>query len=86
MYEKCTITRGPTMNSGPGNSPPKLGGVAARSADGVVPHAEMFRLEEPPRPRSRSGTPPNLGGELGSCEQGIHKQIRTKTGEQSYGL
>jgi hypothetical protein len=47
------------------NSPPKLG-VAARSADGVVPHAAMSRLEEPPRPRCRSGTPPNLGGELGN--------------------
>ena len=56
------------------NSPPKLGGVAApvrkfceaseAGADGVVPQPKRFGMGTTP-PSLRSGTPPNLEGELG---------------------
>src|SRR5207244_6159884 len=59
------------------NSPPKLGGEPARTAkrepDRAKPQKKSeqagwfpcryWQLREPPRPRLRSGTPPNLGGE-----------------------
>src|SRR5207247_5040799 len=59
------------------NSPPKLGGEPARNAkrepDSAKPQKKSeqagwfpcryWQLREPPRPRLRSGTPPNLGGE-----------------------
>src|SRR5213596_968607 len=47
------------------NSPPKLGGEPARTKSeqaGWFP-CRYWQLREPPRPRLRSGTPPNLGGE-----------------------
>src|SRR5438132_14369476 len=47
------------------NSPPKLGGGPARTESeqaGWFP-CRYWQLREPPRPRLRSGTPPNLGGE-----------------------
>ena len=47
------------------NSPPKLGGAPARTKSeqaGWFP-CRYWQLREPPRPRLRSGTPPNLGGE-----------------------
>src|SRR5947208_11828640 len=61
----------------PRNSPPKLGGEPARTAkrepDRAKPQKKSeqagwfpcryWQLREPPRPRLRSGTPPNLGGE-----------------------
>src|SRR5204863_8251104 len=46
------------------NSPPKLGGEPARTKSeqaGWFP-CRYWQLREPPRPRLRSGTPPNLGG------------------------
>src|SRR5213080_5138254 len=46
------------------NSPPKLGGEPARTKAeqaGWFP-CRYWQLREPPRPRIRSGTPPNLGG------------------------
>src|SRR5438093_3912085 len=46
-------------------SPPKLGGEPARTKSeqaGWFP-CRYWQLREPPRPRLRSGTPPNLGGE-----------------------
>src|SRR5436309_2567162 len=57
------------------NSPPKLGGEPARTAkrepDRAKPQKKSeqagwfpcryWQLREPPRPRLRSGTPPNLG-------------------------
>src|SRR5437660_5952295 len=49
----------------PRNSPPKLGGEPARTKSeqaGWFP-CRYWQLREPPRPRLRSGTPPNLGGE-----------------------
>src|SRR5256884_8229091 len=59
------------------NSPPKLGGEPARTAKREPERAKpkkksqrggwfpcrYWQLREPPRPRLRSGTPPNLGGE-----------------------
>src|SRR5438309_4941156 len=59
-------------------TPPKLGGVPARTAkrepDRAKPQKKSeqagwflcryWDLREPPRPRFRSGTPPNLGGEF----------------------
>src|SRR5437867_2461982 len=67
------------------NSPPKLGGGPARTAkrepDRAKPQkkseqAGWFRcrysqLREPPRPRFRSGSPPNLGGEF-ACHPHHH--------------
>src|SRR5438874_12054170 len=47
------------------NSPPKLGGEPARTESeqaGWFP-CRYWQLREPPRPRLRSGAPPNLGGE-----------------------
>src|SRR5207249_11879615 len=47
------------------NSPPKLGGEPARTKSeqaGWFP-CRYWQLREPTRPRLRSGTPPNLGGE-----------------------
>src|SRR2546430_16685851 len=47
------------------NSPPKLGGEPARTKSeqaGWFP-CRYWQLREPPRPRLRSGSPPNLGGE-----------------------
>src|SRR5437773_9435618 len=47
------------------NAPPKLGGEPARTKSeqaGWFP-CRYWQLREPPRPRLRSGTPPNLGGE-----------------------
>src|SRR5207245_11315054 len=47
------------------NPPPKLGGEPARTKSeqaGWFP-CRYWQLREPPRPRLRSGTPPNLGGE-----------------------
>src|SRR5437667_9391466 len=47
------------------NFPPKLGGGPARTKSeqaGWFP-CRYWQLREPPRPRLRSGTPPNLGGE-----------------------
>src|SRR5438445_4971868 len=47
------------------NSPPKLGGEPARTKSeqaGWFP-CRYWQLREPPRPRLRSGTPPNLGVE-----------------------
>src|SRR5947208_948579 len=47
------------------NSPPKLGGEPARTKSeqaGWFP-CRYWQLREPPCPRLRSGTPPNLGGE-----------------------
>src|SRR5437867_2899832 len=47
------------------NSPPKLGGEPARTKSeqaGGFP-CRYWQLREPPSPRLRSGTPPNLGGE-----------------------
>src|SRR5947199_5060797 len=63
------------------NSPPKLGGEPARTAkrepDRAKPQKKSeqagwfpcryWQLREPPRPRLRSGTPPNLGGECRQC-------------------
>ena len=54
------------------NSPPKLGGVAATLRKRSRSEAEQtgwflnrnVAAQEPPRPRYRSGTPPNLGGEF----------------------
>src|SRR5207244_11705768 len=49
----------------PRSSPPELGGEPARTKSeqaGWFP-CRYWQLREPPRPRLRSGTPPNLGGE-----------------------
>src|SRR5437899_2708909 len=46
------------------NPPPKLGGGPARTKSeqaGWFP-CRYWQLREPPRPRLRSATPPNLGG------------------------
>src|SRR5438309_778601 len=56
------------------NSPPKLGGGLARTKSeqaGWFP-CRYWQLREPPRPRLRSGTPPNLGG---SGRTPIHSQL-----------
>src|SRR5207249_4970318 len=48
-----------------GRTTPKLGGEPARTKSeqaGWFP-CRYWQLREPPRPRLRSGTPPNLGGE-----------------------
>src|SRR5256884_7683083 len=69
------------------NSPPKLGGEPARTAKREPERAKpkkksqrggwfpcrYWQLREPPRPRLRSGTPPNLGGEWPHTP--IHSQL-----------
>src|SRR5206468_10139879 len=57
------------------NSPPKLGGEPARTKSeqaGWFP-CRYWQLREPPRPRLRSGTPPNLGGECPHSIVGGHR-------------